>query len=70
VGLFLWRRWAVTLSLGIAVATLVVFAAFGLNILFDGGYEPRTVGALTLRSLVWLAIGLFSWRAWRRIISR
>ena len=32
-GLFLWRQWAVKLSLFIALATLLVFAAFGIHIL-------------------------------------
>jgi len=64
-GLFLWRRWAVNLSLLIALATLLVFAAFGINILFDGDYEPRTVGAMVLRSVVWLYISWFSRRAWK-----
>lgn len=66
VGLFLWRRWAVNLSLLIAVATVLVFAAFGIHILLDGGYEPRTVGAMSLRSAIWLIIGFFTRRAWGR----
>lgn len=64
-GLFLWREWAVKLSLMIAVATLIVFAAFALTILFGGAYEPRTIGAMTLRSLVWLVIAGLSHRAWK-----
>lgn len=57
-GLGLWqaRPWAASLALVIAVATLVVFAAFGLHVVAGGAFEPRTVGAMTLRSLVWLAI--------------
>jgi len=66
VGLFLWRQWAVTLSLLIAAATLVVFAAFGLHIVLGGAYEPRTVGAMVLRCAVWLAIALFARRAWKK----
>ena len=62
-GLFLWRPWAATLSLLIAAATLLVFAAFGLHILSGGAYEMRTVGAMVLRSAVWLAIALFARRA-------
>ncbi len=65
IGLYLWRDWAVRLSLLIAMATVLVFAAFGLHIMFDGAYSPRTIGAMVLRSAVWLAIGLFSYRAWR-----
>lgn len=63
-GLWLRRRWAAILALAIAGATLLVFSAFGVHVLNGGGYEVRTVGAMTLRSLVWIAIG---WLAWRRI---
>jgi hypothetical protein len=65
IGLYLWRGWAIQFSLLIALATLLVFAAFGLHILFGGSYELHTVGAMSLRSVVWLVIGLFSRRAWR-----
>ena len=63
IGLYLWRGWAVKLALLIAVATLLVFAAFGAHVLTGGEYEPRTVGAMSLRSIVWLVIGLYSYRA-------
>ena len=54
----LWRqqRWAAALALAIAVTTLVVFAAFGAHVLRGGAFEARTVAAMTLRSVVWLAI--------------
>ena len=57
-GLGLWfrRRWAAALALAVAVATLVVFAAFGLHVAQGGAYETRTVGAMILRSVVWIAI--------------
>ncbi len=66
IGLFLWRAWAVYLSLLIGVATLLVFAIFGLHITVGGEYEARMVGAMTLRSAIWLVIGFFSLRSWRR----
>jgi hypothetical protein len=56
VGLVLWRSWVIPLAISIAVLTLVVFIAFGGHILMGGAYEIRTVGAMTLRSLVWLGI--------------
>ena len=64
-GLFLWRGWAVNLSMLIVIATLIVFAAFGLTILFGGDYEPRTIAAMTLRSSVWLVIAWLSRKAWK-----
>lgn len=56
IALWLRRSWASGLALAIAIATLAVFAAFGAHVAAGGGYEMRTVYALTLRSGVWLAI--------------
>lgn len=64
VGLFNWRSWAAKLSLAIAVATVVVFVALGFHILMGGDFEARTVGAMSLRSVVWLSIAFFSRKAW------
>ena len=58
IGLFLWRRWAAQLSAAIAVATLVVFAAFGWHVTAGGAFEMRTVGAMILRSGIWIAIAI------------
>lgn len=63
VGLFLWRRWAARLSAAIAIATLAVFAGFGWHVASDGAFEMRTVGAMTLRSGVWIAIAIPACRA-------
>lgn len=56
IGLFLRRRWGAWLSVAILAATVLVFAAFGVHVLLGGGYEPRTVGAMALRTAVWAAI--------------
>jgi hypothetical protein len=63
VGLFLWQRWAAQLSALIALATVAVFVAFALHILLGGPFEMRTVGAMTLRSLVWIVIAVPACRA-------
>src|SRR5579864_849483 len=39
LGLLLWKRWAAQLSAGIAVATLAVFAAFGIHVALGGAFE-------------------------------
>ncbi len=56
VGLWLQQRWAVWLALAITVAILLTFAAFGMHINSGGAYEQRTVVAMTMRSVVWIAI--------------
>lgn len=62
VGLGLWRRWALPVAILIAAATLAVFVAFGVHVAAGGAFEMRTVAAMTLRSLLWLAIALGLWR--------
>jgi hypothetical protein len=66
IGLWRLRPWAVWLAAAIALATLVVFAALGLHIAMGGAYEMRTVGAMVLRSVVWLAIAAAAFRLLRR----
>ena len=61
-GLFMQKHWAPLLSVLIAVATLLVFVFLGLHILNDGAYESRTIAAMSLRSFVWVAIVVFSYR--------
>lgn len=56
VGLWFARPWAAWLAVAIAAATFVVFAAFGVHVALGGAYEMRTVGALALRGLIWMAI--------------
>ena len=63
LGLFLWKRWAAQLSASIALTTLAVFAAFGIHVALGGAFEARTVGAMMLRSIVWIAIAVFTCRA-------
>ncbi len=58
IGLLMQRRWSVWLSALIAAATVLVFLAFGAHVLLGGAYEMRTVGAMTLRSLVWIGIAV------------
>ena len=64
-GIGLWRgaQWAAPLAVAILIATLVIFAAFGWHIAAGHPYEARTVGAMTLRSLVWAAISAVALKA-------
>jgi len=61
-GLWLQRRWAAWLAIAIAAATALTFAAFGVHLYSGGAYEQRTVIALSLRTLVWVAIAAIAWR--------
>jgi hypothetical protein len=65
VGLFLWKPWAAQLSALVALATIAVFFALGMLILLGGAFEMRTVGAMSIRSLVWIVIALAACRALR-----
>lgn len=63
-GIGLWRRqsWSMWLSVAIAVATLLVFAAFGLYIFTGGSYEMRTVAAMSLRTTIWFIISAAAYK--------
>lgn len=64
----LWVRHPLArpLALAIGLATLAVFAAFGLAVLRGTPFEMRTVGAMILRAGFWLTIGLLLTRAARK----
>ena len=63
-GIGLWRGagWAPILSLGIAVATAAVSAAFLWHVLSGGAWEARTMGAMILRTGVWATIAALALR--------
>ena len=55
-GIAMGRRWAARLSIALAVAIATVFALFGLHVFQGGPFEMRTVGAMSLRLVVWIVI--------------
>ncbi len=61
-GLWMQKQWAVWLSVFIALATLVVFVIFGIVVLNGEAYEVRTVAAMSLRTVVWTLIAIFTYR--------
>ncbi len=63
IGVLTAQRWAPRLALIIAAATIVVFLAFGALALLGLPFEMRTVGAMTLRTAVWVGI---AWLARRQ----
>jgi hypothetical protein len=62
VGIWMRQHWAVWVSLIIAIATIIVFSILGMHILHGGGYETKTVAAMSLRSIVWICIFIFCYR--------
>lgn len=65
-GLLMHRQWAVPASLFLAVSTILVFVAFGIHITGGGTFEMRTVAAMTIRSIFWIAVAVFSMRAMKQ----
>jgi hypothetical protein len=61
-GLWLRRRWSAQLALAIAVATVLVFGAFGIHVATGGAFEARTAWAMTLRGGVWILIAALALR--------
>ncbi len=61
LGFLLNKKWTAKLSITIATATLLVFAAFAIHILMDGNYEMRTVIAMTLRSVIWTSFAFVAY---------
>lgn len=55
------RRWATPLAVGIAAATTAIAAAFALHVASGGAHEQRTVEAMALRTVVWIAVALWAW---------
>lgn len=61
-GLWMHRRWAAWLAVGMVWATVLTFVAFGVHVFFGGAYEQRTVIAMSVRTLVWVVIAAVAWR--------
>lgn len=62
IGLWRRQRWAAWLAAGIATATALTFAVFGVHVLAGGAYEQRTALAMALRTTVWTVIAALAWR--------
>jgi len=62
IGLWLQRRWAVTLSIALAISISITYIVFGIHVLNGGPYEIRTVYAMALRTFVWGVISIVSYK--------
>lgn len=69
-GILRWKRWAAPLTTTIAATTVIVFVALGIHIFLGGTFEARTIGAMSLRSLVWIAMAITVNRVFRRTFRR
>lgn len=58
VGLWLQQRWAVWLAAVIVITTAITYAILGLHIYYGEAFEQRTLIAMSLHIVVWLAITL------------
>ena len=67
IGLFIWQRWGINLSMLIAAVTLMVFAGLGIHVLQGGAYEMRTVMAMAFRFTTWAVIGWLANMAWNKV---
>ena len=61
-GIAMGRNWAIRMAIALTVAIALVFALFGLHILQGSAFETRTVGAMSLRLVVWIAIAVVAMR--------
>ncbi|MCE5972625.1 hypothetical protein LZA78_03935 [Sinirhodobacter sp. WL0062] len=61
-GLWAGRRYARPLSLAVFLASLGVGAALAFHIAGGGAYEMRTLGAMSLRILIWAVLALVALR--------
>ncbi len=62
IGLLQGQTWAVRAALWLAVATGITAVAFGFHVIGGGTYEMRTVGALALRLVFWIAVAIIAKR--------
>lgn len=69
LGFLLQKDWTAKLAITIAAATLLIFAAFGVHILMGGAFETRTVGAMTIRSVIWISFATTAYYYYKNIKS-
>ncbi|MGJ8573032.1 MAG: hypothetical protein ACSHXI_20290 [Hoeflea sp.] len=68
LGIALRKSWGRTLAVGLAIVIVAVFAVFGWHVFNGGAYETRTLGAMVLRSAVWISIAIYLQRLARKSV--
>ncbi len=59
IGIALRKSWASAVATALAFTILAVFGLFGWHVFQGGEYEMRTVGAMVLRSAVWISLAIY-----------
>src|SRR4030042_6552394 len=62
IGLWLQKRWAVTLSIALVISIALTYIVFGIQILNGAPYEMRTVYAMALRTFLWIVISVVAYK--------
>ena len=62
IGLWLRRRWAVSLSMALMMSIAIAYLFFGIHVLSGGLHEMRTVYAMALRTFLWILISIVSYK--------
>ena len=70
IGFLRNKPWTAKLATGIAVTTLLIFAAFAVHILIGGSYEMRTVIAMTIRSTIWVVFAFAAYALVKKNITQ
>ncbi len=61
-GLWIQKRWAVSLSIALLISIVITYVFFWIHALNGGPYEMRTVYAMALRTFLWTVISIASYK--------
>ncbi|MDH4231361.1 MAG: hypothetical protein OEW04_04945 [Nitrospirota bacterium] len=64
-GLWMQKRWAVSMSIILLFSIAITYIFLGIHILNAGPYEMRTVYAMALRTFLWGMISIVSYKQLR-----
>ena len=70
IGIVLRRRWARVVATAIVAGIVVAGGVLGLHALSGGAFATKTVIALTLRLVIWLAIAGYTWTRFESAVRR
>jgi len=62
IGLWIQKRWAVSLSVALLISISITYIFFGIHVLNGGPYEMRTAYAMALRTFMWVVISIVSYK--------